>query len=482
VTQDPHDRPQGSTVTLWLVFAAVIGSFLLANLLVLRGAREAEGLSNLITENSAPSIEHLSHMRRSALQAELWLVRASHASTDQAPFDWQGLDRELDQLRSAAEGYLRLEPLPGERTLRLRVQRSAVQFEDAAVRARNELRRPDAADSSHPLSTVVPALRERLLEDASTAIALDARVGRAAALQMRELRRQNERTSLVLNGFCGVLAVALGWLLQRQLRARRALLDAHTRSLRERAEELEQFAGRVAHDIRNPIAGARLACELALLDSTEEPVRRSLDTSMRSLSRAEAVISGLLDFARAGGRPDPGATARPQALISELIEELAPEAQHARIELRSEPAPPVLVSCSSGVYLSMLANLVRNAIKYMGDAPTRRITVRVSDRHGCVRTEVEDTGPGIPAETHPSLFASYFRVHREGEGLGLGLATVKKLAESHGGSVGVSSAPGRGTTIWFEVVRAGAPALSESGSDAARGPATAPGAALLRGS
>jgi signal transduction histidine kinase len=126
--------------------------------------------------------------------------------------------------------------------------------------------------------------------------------------------------------------------------------------------------------------------------------------------------------------------------------------------------PPVLVACSAGVYLALVGNLVRNAIKYMGQAPARRITVRVREEGAWVHTEIEDTGPGIPAASLQSLFEPYFRMMKDrgAEGLGLGLATVKKLVEGHQGRVGVSSEPGLGSTFWFALPRAGSrPEASE---------------------
>ena len=103
----------------------------------------------------------------------------------------------------------------------------------------------------------------------------------------------------------------------------------------------------------------------------------------------------------------------------------------------------------------------------MGDAVTRRITVRVTDEDGVVRTEVADTGPGIPQENLPSLFELHFRGDRRHEGLGLGLATVKKLAEGHNGRVGVSSERGRGSTFWFVLPRAGSGLDGATNGDAA---------------
>jgi signal transduction histidine kinase len=247
----------------------------------------------------------------------------------------------------------------------------------------------------------------------------------------------------------------VAWMLHRQVAARRALADAHVATLETRAHELEHFAGRVAHDIRNPLSAARMAAELASRARNEDAARELNARVVRSLSRADAITTALLDFARSGARPDPGARTSPRAVIGEVVGEIGHDAERANIDLRAEPIPPVGVACSTGVYLSLLGNLVRNAIKYMKDAPQRQIRIRVVEEGELVRTEVIDTGPGIPADVLPSLFQPYFRGASGGaEGLGLGLATVKRLAEGHGGRVGVKSERGRGSTFWFTLPHA----------------------------
>jgi signal transduction histidine kinase len=199
-----------------------------------------------------------------------------------------------------------------------------------------------------------------------------------------------------------------------------------------------------------------MAAELAIRKSSDEAAREPFTRIIRSLSRADAITSALLDFARSGARPDPGARTELRTVIADLLGGFSAEAEQAGITLHSEPVPPVLVACSPGVYLSLLGNLVRNAIKYMGDVPIRHVAIRVVDEGDFIRTEVIDTGPGIAQENLSSLFVPYFRGQGGGaEGLGLGLATVKKLAEGHGGRVGVASERGKGSTFWFELHRAG---------------------------
>jgi len=115
------------------------------------------------------------------------------------------------------------------------------------------------------------------------------------------------------------------------------------------------------------------------------------------------------------------------------------------------------VICSEGVLLSMLGNLLRNALKYLGSSRTREVTLRVSShRPGSILFEVIDTGPGVPEQARGRIFDPYVRAPgTEGTpGIGLGLATVRKLAASHGGRAGYRPRSGGGSVFWFELPEA----------------------------
>lgn len=450
--------PSGAAVSgrmLSLAFAAVVGSFLVTNLIVQRSSATIGETSEDIIYNAAPSIEHLALVRRTVLEAELVLSRFIHEPLNR-PELGQELDAALAHVKEGVQAYWVLPVFLGEQEVRRDVYEAWLRFDNAVKHARAVAEsRGKVEDSSLFEQEVEPAGRS-LLENVTRAIEYNAIHGRDLAERIRENRHRTLWLANGLNAVCGILAVVVAWLLHREARARRALFDAHTKSLEVRAEELEQFAGRVAHDIRNPLSAARMAAELAMRKSSEEPVRQSIGRIIRTLARADAITSALLDFARSGARPDPGARTEPRAVIADLMGGFTAEAEQADIELRCEPVPPVMVACSTGVYLSLLGNLVRNAIKYMGDVATRRITIRVMEEGTFIRTEVCDTGPGIAAESLSSLFETYFRAQGGGvEGLGLGLATVKKLAEGHGGRVGVTSERGKGSTFWFTLQRAG---------------------------
>jgi signal transduction histidine kinase len=113
-----------------------------------------------------------------------------------------------------------------------------------------------------------------------------------------------------------------------------------------------------------------------------------------------------------------------------------------------------MVACDPTVLGVVLLNLVGNAIKYIGGgvAPERRIWVRSRVHGALLRFEVEDTGPGLPPGSEVRAFDLFERLDAASsgkEGVGLGLATVKRIVEAHDGEVGVESRPGRGSCFRF---------------------------------
>jgi signal transduction histidine kinase len=140
------------------------------------------------------------------------------------------------------------------------------------------------------------------------------------------------------------------------------------------------------------------------------------------------------------------------AVLAGLVADEAEATTENGIQLVLEAPQPIYVPCAPGVVTSIAQNLVRNAIKYMGARPTRRITVRASTIGQVARLEVEDTGPGIPPDIQATLFEPFVRGrHDQVPGSGLGLATVKRLVESHHGRVGFKSTVGVGTLFWVEL-------------------------------
>jgi signal transduction histidine kinase len=146
-------------------------------------------------------------------------------------------------------------------------------------------------------------------------------------------------------------------------------------------------------------------------------------------------------------------------VVEGVVEELrAPASERGIIINVTPPVAPVSVRCANGVLSSLLSNLLRNAIKHMGNSPRRQVDLRIEPRYERVRFEVQDTGPGLPPELTTHAFDPYVRGAGSSEpGLGLGLATVRRLVEGHDGRYGVTSKPGEGALFWFELPAADQP-------------------------
>ncbi|HEX4621429.1 MAG TPA: HAMP domain-containing sensor histidine kinase, partial [Myxococcaceae bacterium] len=220
------------------------------------------------------------------------------------------------------------------------------------------------------------------------------------------------------------------------------------------------------HDIVNPLGTALLGVDMAQRMAGEPSrAKEVLNRARRSLVHANQLVAGLLEFARAAARPAPGARADVPAVLQELAQELEPGATEAGVQLAFDLPPGCAAATSASCLTSLVSNLARNAIKYIGDGPVRTVTVRCVPKADRIRFEVEDTGPGLPSGLGLAVFEPYVRGPNTGKpGIGLGLATVKRIAEAHGGSVGVRSAPGKGCLFWFELPAAApvpAPAAEE---------------------
>jgi len=289
------------------------------------------------------------------------------------------------------------------------------------------------------------------IEDEADAIMADIELNAARVREVAELIEGERRTRSLwvwgLDGISVALAVALALLALKTLARNEAMV-------RRRSEELEGFAGRVAHDLLNPISAAEMALAATERGASGNDRMSTLAArGRRSLSRARALVDDLLAFAQAGARPVPGVTTTVSEVVDGVVEELRAPAAERGITVTVTPFDePLAVRCASGVLASLLSNLMRNAIKHMGQSTRRLVQVRITGRYDRVRFEVEDTGPVLPPELLPQAFDPYVRGRSTTEpGLGLGLATVRRLVEGHDGRYGVASRPGEGALFWFEL-------------------------------
>jgi len=157
------------------------------------------------------------------------------------------------------------------------------------------------------------------------------------------------------------------------------------------------------------------------------------------------------------------ANAELEAFASRLSHDILSPLASTRLALEASLPVQGVVACNEGLLTAALSNLVRNAITHMDGEPGKRVDVAVINSRDRVRIEVRDNGPGLPPGTEATMFEPFVRgpgaTHA---GLGLGLATVKRIADTHGGAVGVDSRAGAGCRFWIELPRATAAASTRS--------------------
>jgi len=277
-----------------------------------------------------------------------------------------------------------------------------------------------------------------------------------SAHEIARLRGEARDLALGLGALCVVAAVAIGGMALNTIRRQERLVAAHSELLYRRAIELEAFAGRVAHDLRNPLGAIALRIETARLRGGADAA--ALDRLAESATRMDHLIGDLLQFASAGAAPEKGARTNLRSVIVESLADARAQAERSKAELIVEDIPEVDVACARGTLASVISNLLGNATKHIvGATGARTIILRAMKRGERVRVEVADTGPGLPPGSEQLVFEPFRRAGNSHlPGLGIGLATVKRIVEAYGGRLGVWSTPGRGSTFWFELPEAAA--------------------------
>jgi signal transduction histidine kinase len=203
----------------------------------------------------------------------------------------------------------------------------------------------------------------------------------------------------------------------------------------------QRFTAEAAHELRTPVTSLRLALDLALRHPrTAEAYREALAEASESTDRLQRLVEGLVVLARIdGGQEVPPAVRAVRDLVRDALAEEAPDARADEVGDERVVVHPELAGIA-------LRNLVRNAVRHSGGAPVALRTRAVGD---WVRIEVEDRGPGVPADDRERLFAPLTRGARaraaDPAGLGLGLSLARRIARSEGGDCVLEEAEGGGT-------------------------------------
>ncbi|NLE10449.1 MAG: hypothetical protein GX630_02995, partial [Actinobacteria bacterium] len=258
-----------------------------------------------------------------------------------------------------------------------------------------------------------------------------------------------------------------------------------SREARRLAEEQRQvrfnFISVLSHELKAPLNA--IEGYLKILHDDEPPERRQMiDRSLLRLDGMRKLIFDLLDLTRieSGQKARQFTTVDVRAVAQRTIDLFANEAAERKIGITLRAPEPVEILADPSELEIVLNNLVSNAVKYNRDAGS--VTVALERKDDIVKIQVSDTGIGLTPEESAKLFSEFVRIKNEDTykilGSGLGLSTVKKLAQLYGGEATVKSEKGVGSIFTVTLQDATPDGPADSGVPAttltvATAPATA---------
>lgn len=229
----------------------------------------------------------------------------------------------------------------------------------------------------------------------------------------------------------------------------------------------DRLLSTVAHDLNNPLGVVSLSASLLLKHFAERGEDVSFKGHAHRIARTVQHMTELVGDLKNQALIQEGRLVldrhpvEVEGLLHDVAEEQRPLAEDRRIDLRAEAAPGLCpVCCDPPRIARVFENLISNAIKF--SPPGSAIVMRASPAAGHVCFSVSDAGPGISPPDLARVFEPFWQADaNRRQGTGLGLSIAKEIIEAHGGSIGVDSELGRGSTFFFTLP------CARSSSDAA---------------
>jgi len=290
----------------------------------------------------------------------------------------------------------------------------------------------------------------------------------------RSHRDANRATILVatLGGTAAALACSLFFISSRTLK-RLERAEAEVRRLNEnlehrvieRTREIEGFAYSIAHDLRGPLRAIAGLGEIVISDygpSLDASGRDALLRMRNAAIRMDDLINGLLGLARFSYQEFPLMPLE----VSDVLQTALSAVEHDIVATGATvdvDVPPQRVMANPFLATAALSQFLSNGLKFVPPGFAPQLRLRLQLRGDRVRVSVTDNGIGVPSEYQGKIFGMFQRLHTTDvyPGVGVGLTLAQRAAERMGGSVGVRSQPGGGSTFWIELAAAPNPALVE---------------------
>jgi signal transduction histidine kinase len=219
-----------------------------------------------------------------------------------------------------------------------------------------------------------------------------------------------------------------------------------------KAENAAAFSYALSHDLRAPLRVVEGFARILKEDYGRQLDRIGndhLDRLLGASARMNSMIEGMLGLAQLSETP----LARQPVSLSQLAGQIVDELRRteARRQVEVEIAPDLQVVGDPVLLRQMLENLLGNAWKYTARKERGRISLRSRQQDGQTVFEVADNGAGFDMRAATRLFGLFQRLHGQNDfpGTGLGLASVQRIVQRHGGRIWAEAEPGRGARFYF---------------------------------
>jgi signal transduction histidine kinase len=245
---------------------------------------------------------------------------------------------------------------------------------------------------------------------------------------------------------------------ESDLKRKNEMLEAARKSIadQDRLASLGLLSASITHELNTPLAVLHGSIE-KLLETVEDPAtRQRIERMERVAERLRKISESLLDFARVRRREMEPVEIR--RIVSEAWLLVSIDEKAATVKFRDETAAGDLVFGSADRLVQVFVNLLRNALRAV--SPSGTIVVRSqrvsSGGQSWIAIDVDDDGPGIPADVLPQIFEAFVTNRLDARGTGLGLTVAQGIVQRHGGIIEASNRPGGGARLEVRLPAAGA--------------------------
>lgn len=239
-------------------------------------------------------------------------------------------------------------------------------------------------------------------------------------------------------------------------------LESRTAELVAKNAEMESVIYTVSHDLRSPLMAIRgfAAC---LREDAEKGDHRGIESDLSRIegvaTKMDRLLTDALELSRIGKVAKPPEEASFEEIAAEALYQMGEAVRSRGIKVTvAEGMPAVFVDRMRMV--EAMINLIDNSVKHAAKGPCPKIDIGFRSADGEPTFFVRDNGSGIPTDEQEKVFGLFYKVDRNSEGTGAGLAIVKRIIEVHGGRVWIESEPGQGCAVCFTLPQAGEEASS----------------------